>query len=377
MKRAHAMIGLLMLAAGALPAQDVAGVWQGTLNPPGPQLRFILRVAKNDGGWKASLYSIDQSPDWGAGMAASSFTLQGSAVKFAIEEIRASYEGRLSADGSTMTGTLIQGLPLRLELRRATKDTAWSDPAQHSIQFVTVDKDVKLEVLDWGGTGRPLVMLAGLGNSAHIFDKFAPKLTGAYHVYGVTRRGFGDSSAPNSGYSADRLGEDVLAAINALKLTKPVLAGHSIAGEELSSIGSRHPGKVAGLIYLDAGYFYAYYDPSVKQPMPPIPPPTDDSPHPAAGVMAGTQKYVSIRGPILAIFALPHDPGPAVADNPDQLAAFKDQESIADSQSKAFEKGLPSAKVIRLPNANHFVFISNEADVLREMIAFIGGLKKP
>ena len=36
--------------------------------------------------------------------------------------------------------------------------------------------------------------------------------------------------------------------------------GHSIAGEELSSIGTRHPDKAAGLIYLDAGYSYAYYD---------------------------------------------------------------------------------------------------------------------
>jgi non-heme chloroperoxidase len=376
MKRAQATIGLLLLAAGSLPAQDIAGDWQGTLRTTGPQLRTILRIARNDTGTlRAMLFSIDQSPDWGSGMATSSFTLQGSAVKFAIEQIHGSYEGTLSADRSTMTGTWTQGLPLPLELRRVTKDTAWSDPAQHSIRFVTIDKDVKLEVLDWGGTGRPLVMLAGLGNSAHIFDKFAPKLTRAYHVYGVTRRGFGDSSAPNSGYSADRLGDDVLAAIDALRLTKPVLAGHSIAGEELSSIGSRHPEKVAGLIYLDAGYFYAYYDPSVKQPMPTIPPPTGDSPNAVAGVMAGTQKYTSIRGPILAIFALPHDPGPAVTNNPDQLAAFKDEDAIADSQAKAFEKGLPSAKVIRIPNANHFVFISNETDVLREMNAFIGGLK--
>ena len=43
-----------------------------------------------------------------------------------------------------------------------------------------------------------------------------------------------------------------------LKIQKPVLIGHSIAGEELSSIGSRHPGKVAGLIYLDSGYSYTY-----------------------------------------------------------------------------------------------------------------------
>jgi non-heme chloroperoxidase len=52
----------------------------------------------------------------------------------------------------------------------------------------------------------------------------------------------------------------VLAVLEALKINKPVLAGHFIGGEELSSVGSRRPEKVAGLIYLDAGYSYAYYD---------------------------------------------------------------------------------------------------------------------
>ena len=78
------------------------------------------------------------------------------------------------------------------------------DSSPHKAQFVTVDKDVKLEVLEWGGSGRPLVLLSGLGSTAHIFDKFAPKLSSQYRVYGITRRGFGNSSHPASGYSADR-----------------------------------------------------------------------------------------------------------------------------------------------------------------------------
>src|ERR1700676_2134916 len=95
---------------------------------------------------------------------------------------------------------------------------AGHDPSPHSIRFVMVDWDVKLEVLDWGGSGRPLVFLAGLGATAHTFDEFAPKLTPEYHVYGITRRGFGASSAPllgNGDYSADRLGDDVLAVLDA------------------------------------------------------------------------------------------------------------------------------------------------------------------
>src|SRR6185295_17691350 len=138
---------------------------------------------------------------------------------------------------------------------------AYAQPASSpKVRFIQVDRDVKLEVVDWGGTGRPVVLLAGNTHTAHAFDDFAPRLAATYHVYGITRRGFGASSAPTTGYHADRLADDVLAVIDSLHLAMPVLAGHSLAGEELSSIGSRHPEKVAGLVYLDAAYQYAFYD---------------------------------------------------------------------------------------------------------------------
>ena len=70
------------------------------------------------------------------------------------------------------------------------------DTTQHSIRFVTVQDNVRLEVLDWGGSGRPMILLHGGNRTAHDFDTFAPKLTGSYHVYGITRRGSGASSAP-------------------------------------------------------------------------------------------------------------------------------------------------------------------------------------
>ena len=108
---------------------------------------------------------------------------------------------------------------------------AQDDRSPHVVKFVVVDKNVKLEVVDWGGSGRPLVLLAGLGSTAHVFDAFALKLTAIGHVYGVTRRGYGQSDVPKSGYSADRLGDDVREVLDDLKLDHPILIGHSIAGE--------------------------------------------------------------------------------------------------------------------------------------------------
>jgi len=305
------------------------------------------------------------------------------------------------------------------------------DKTVHAVQFVTVDRDVRLEVLDWGGSGRPLVLLAGLGNDAHVFDQFAPKLADTFHVYGITRRGFGSSSSPaavGDAYAADRLGDDVLAIIDFLQLTRPVLVGHSIAGEELSSVGSRHPEKVGGLVYLDAGYGYAFYDdsrgyldidvvdlqrklamlqpgkgpndtrPVIKdllgtmlpgverelrdeqaflQSLPPamIAGTSTSMPTASQSIITGEQKYTTIPVPILAIFAVPHDMGPSLDKDPALRAAFDAQdEASTGAQARAFEAGVPSARVVRLGHANHYVFRSNEADVLREIGAFINSL---
>jgi non-heme chloroperoxidase len=312
---------------------------------------------------------------------------------------------------------------------RAQEPPTESSP--HKVQFVTVGSDVKLEVLDWGGAGRPMVLLTGLKDTAHVFDKFAPKLVANYHVYGITRRGFGASSAPapvKDNYAADRLGDDVLAVIDALKLNRPILVGHSIAGEELSSIGSRHPEKVAGLIYLDAGYFYAFYDrmrgdfqidlntlqkqlkaldtvtsildrkaqiqelaqtalpqfeKDLQQAQKELQRVPDNDVLPRltsemqiyAAVMGGVEKYTEIKCPVLAIYAFPHDLGSIFKNDPAaQSAALADKLAEKSARADAFEAGIPSAHVVRLANADHYVFRSNEADVLREINAFVAKL---
>ena len=80
--------------------------------------------------------------------------------------------------------------------------------------------------------------------------------------------------------------------------------------------------------------------------------------------------------PILAIYALPHDAGPLFASDPAGRAAREAQDlQTTGMQADAFEKGVSSARVVRLPHANHYVFRSNEADVLREMNAFLATLR--
>jgi pimeloyl-ACP methyl ester carboxylesterase len=126
----------------------------------------------------------------------------------------------------------------------------WRAPP-HRITFVMVDTPVKLEVLDWGGSGRAVVLLGGY-QTAHEYDDIAAKLTAFCHVYGITRRGFGASSRPESGCKAQRSAEDVVKVLEALRLDHPVLAGHSFGGEDLFTIGAEYPSLAAGLVFLNS-----------------------------------------------------------------------------------------------------------------------------
>lgn len=310
--------------------------------------------------------------------------------------------------------------------------TLYRDPSPHKIQFVTVAAGVQLEILDWGGTGRPVVLLAGY-LTAHAYDEFAPKLAARAHVYGITRRGLGGSSTPYTGYTAKESAADVVRVLDALKLEKPVLAGHGFGGSDLSTIGANYPERIAGLVYLNSAE-----DISLGPVTRAVPPPNNlpasqrmpfkpdmnsvmayrDSQrqafamafpeselrqihevNPDGGVgrylvskevrdamFKGLQapEYGRIRVPVLALYATP----PSLAE---QIKRYKPQDAeegaamglkygldlawVARNRD-ALKRGVPSVRVVEMGGANTYIFLSNEADVLRELRAFLLDTRK-
>jgi non-heme chloroperoxidase len=349
---------------------------------------------------------------------------------------------------------------------QAASTNAFRDPSPHHREMITVDQGIQLEVLDWGGTGRPMVFLSGLGNTAHIWDNFAPKFTDKHHVYAITRRGFGRSTHTNIGYTSEGLADDILAVLDQLKITTPVLIGHSVGGEELSAIGTRYPKRVSALIYLDAAYTYAFYDAagdyeatlkdlqqkldvlaktpentmlmnqvraalpqfeenlsrkanSLANPIPrPFAPPSaadkanftvitkklalavggvppeaephesflanadgsvgapNAAPEASSAIIKVSEHYTTpIHLPILAIMGYPQSKGPNFqSESPGNIAAAAAADANQARQIDAFERGQPTARVIRIPNANHYIFISNESQVLVAMNKFLDAL---
>jgi pimeloyl-ACP methyl ester carboxylesterase len=241
-----------------------------------------------------------------------------------------------------------------------------------SSQMIVVEPGVSLEVLDWGGTGRPVVLLSGLGHDAHEFDAFAPRLANHYHVYGISRRGFGKSDTPPGPYLANRLGDDVIGVLDALKLIRPVLVGHSIAGEELSSIGSRFPDRVAGLVYLEAGYPFALYDSKLG-----------DVDIDTAVVLRAMQTLTSSPVPEeqhTAVKQLIQDLPRYVQELQTLDQRMQNAPKLSGEQTEALRRQATSREsksVTAVSLGAHRVFQSNEPEVLRAMQTFIASLPLP
>src|SRR5262245_7593658 len=123
--------------------------------------------------------------------------------------------------------------------------------SNHKSDFVHVN-GIRLHYLDWGGKGPALIFLTGMGSSAYIFNKFAPRFTDKFRVLALTRRGQGDYDTPETGYDANTLTEDIRQFMDSLRVENAILAGHSLAGVELTHFAAMYPSRAEKLIYLDA-----------------------------------------------------------------------------------------------------------------------------
>jgi len=127
------------------------------------------------------------------------------------------------------------------------------DPFPHQSEFAAVN-GIKLNYLDWGGTGPPIVMIHGIADDPHIFDDVAARLHDRFRIVAYARRGHGQSDSPAGPYDAAALVEDLRQLTDRLKIGRASLVGWSLGGNEISDFAGRYPDRVDKLIYLESGY---------------------------------------------------------------------------------------------------------------------------
>jgi len=103
-------------------AQDVAGSWEGTLEAPGGKLRIRLHIARGESGaLTAKMDSVDQGA---TGIPVDQVSFADGVLKWGIARLGASYEGKFAATGDVITGTMTQGIALKLDFKRMGAEEA-------------------------------------------------------------------------------------------------------------------------------------------------------------------------------------------------------------------------------------------------------------
>jgi len=134
------------------------------------------------------------------------------------------------------------------------------DTPSNQDMVITMDDDIQLEVVSWGGKGTSLIFLAGLALNAHTYDYFAPNFTDKYRVLGITRAGHGNSEPRVDDFSIARQVKDIIFVLDSLNIQSAIFAGHSFAGAELNYLARHYPNRVKALIYIDALQDLRYMD---------------------------------------------------------------------------------------------------------------------
>lgn len=99
-----------------------------------------------------------------------------------------------------------------------------------------------------------LVMIHGLTDNGMCWVRVADALRESYDIILPDTRGHGRSEKPATGYSTEERAADVAGLIDALKLDRPVLFGHSLGGQVSTAIAALYPEKVRALVLEDPAW---------------------------------------------------------------------------------------------------------------------------
>ncbi len=107
---------------------------------------------------------------------------------------------------------------------------------------------INLNYHDEGKGGPALVFLHHWGGSSRTSTGVRQRLSAKYRTIAIDLRGWGDSDAPEEGYSIVDMTNDVQCAMSVLRLERYVVVGHSMGGKVAQLLASRRPGGLAGLV---------------------------------------------------------------------------------------------------------------------------------
>lgn len=111
---------------------------------------------------------------------------------------------------------------------------------------------IRLRCQDWGGRGRPILLVHATGMLARLYAPIAQLLTSIGHVLSYDQRGHGDSDhPPDAAYDWEHQLADLRALIQALELRELRGVGHSGGATTLAALSAQEPALISRLVMVE------------------------------------------------------------------------------------------------------------------------------
>ncbi len=130
--------------------------------------------------------------------------------------------------------------------------TTTQDPESRFVEA----NGLRLHYLDWGGgSAVPALAFHGFALNCHSWDEVARGLSRYIRIYAFDQRGHGlsDRAQRLEDYTRDNMVGDIEGIVGELRLSRPVVIGHSMGGMNAMTFAARHPDKVRALVLVDVG----------------------------------------------------------------------------------------------------------------------------
>jgi len=127
-----------------------------------------------------------------------------------------------------------------------------ADQGGETVQFKSRD-GARLAYAQAGSGGPPILLVHGMQCRHGHMAPLMKHLSRRHRVVAVDLRGHGESDKPESAYSNDEFGDDLVFLCQELGLVRPIGIGHSFGGSTLLALADRDPDYLGGLALLDSG----------------------------------------------------------------------------------------------------------------------------
>ena len=118
---------------------------------------------------------------------------------------------------------------------------------------IALPTGVRLNYVEQGpADGQPIIFLHGYSDSWFSYSRVLPLLPANVRAFSLSLRGHGDSGRPTKGYAMRDMAADVIAFMDAKRLVRATIIGHSMGSIVAQQVALAAPRRISSIVLIGA-----------------------------------------------------------------------------------------------------------------------------